>query len=142
MTEHQPAATSTGAYQEIRYGGFWLRVAAFLIDWIIVALGIGLILAATSGPGMVVGWVIPWVYEALLLSSERQATLGKMAVGLIVTDDQGERLTFGRATGRHFAKYLSAFFFGIGFALAAFTAKRQALHDLIVSTIVVFETRG
>ncbi len=87
--------------------------------------------------GIIFGLAIPWLYEALMLSGEKQATLGKMALGIVVTDTAGGRLTFGRATGRHFAKYLSSLIFGIGFIIAAFTEKKQALHDFMAETIAV-----
>jgi len=76
-----------------------------------------------------------------MLASEKQATLGKMAMGLIVTDDNNQRLTFGRATGRHFAKYLSGLALGIGFVMAAFTERKQALHDMIAGTLVVISSK-
>jgi uncharacterized RDD family membrane protein YckC len=90
-----------------------------------------------SGPGFFLGLVIPWLYDALMLSSETQATLGKMALGITVTDMDGRRLTFGRATGRHFAKILSALLLCIGFVMAAFTAKKQALHDMLAGTVAI-----
>jgi uncharacterized RDD family membrane protein YckC len=58
-------------------------------------------------------------------------------MSIVVTDLQGNRISFARATGRHFAKYLSAFLLGIGFLMAAFTSKKQALHDFIAETLVV-----
>ncbi len=118
------------------YAGFWVRAGAFGIDWIVVAIGLA-VLAMLSSVGVVFGLAIPWIYEALMLSSEKQATLGKIALGVIVTDTAGGRLTFGRATGRHFAKYLSSLLFGIGFIMAAFTQRKQALHDLMAQTLVV-----
>jgi uncharacterized RDD family membrane protein YckC len=81
--------------------------------------------------------VLQWLYFALMESSAHQATLGKMALGIIVTDMQGQRLTFGRATGRFFAKILSGCMIYIGFIMAAFTERKQALHDMIASTLVV-----
>jgi uncharacterized RDD family membrane protein YckC len=77
-----------------------------------------------------------WLYEALLLSSPWQATLGKLALGLRVTDEYGQRISFLRATGRHFAKYLSWMTIFIGFIMVAFTERRQALHDFIAGTLV------
>jgi uncharacterized RDD family membrane protein YckC len=71
------------------------------------------------------------------MSSEWQATVGKRVMSIVVTDLHGGRISFGRATGRHFAKYLSAFLLGIGFIMAAFTSKKQALHDIIAETVVV-----
>jgi uncharacterized RDD family membrane protein YckC len=70
-------------------------------------------------------------------SSQYHATLGKMLLGLIVTDDQGRPITFGRATGRFFSKLISRFTLGIGYIMAGFTQRKQALHDLIANTLVV-----
>ena len=122
----------------VQYGGFWIRFVAYLIDWIFVGIISGVIAGVSLGPaGIVAFLVVPWLYEALMLSSEPRATLGKMALGMVVTDVGGARLTFGRATGRHFAKYLSAFILCIGFIMAAFTARKQALHDMIADTLVM-----
>ena len=122
------------------YAGFWKRVAAILIDSCVVSLATGLVAAATFGAGWFAVFFLHWFYEAAMLSSEMQATLGKMALGIVVTDTAGQRLSFARATGRHFAKWLSALILGIGFLMAAFTAKKQALHDLIAETLVVNKT--
>jgi uncharacterized RDD family membrane protein YckC len=71
-------------------------------------------------------------------SSSWQATLGKKALDLAVTDLEGQRITFGRATGRHFAKIISGLIpLGIGYIIAGFTEKKQAVHDLIASCLVV-----
>jgi uncharacterized RDD family membrane protein YckC len=79
-----------------------------------------------------------WLYFALLESSEWQGTAGKKALGLIVTDMAGQRISFMRATGRHFGKIVTSFIpLGIGYAMAGFTQKRQALHDMIASTLVL-----
>ncbi len=79
-----------------------------------------------------------WLYFAMMESSAWQATLGKKALGLIVTDVAGKRLTFGHATGRFFAKIVTGFIpLGIGYIMAGFTEKKQALHDFIASTLVL-----
>ena len=125
------------------YAGFWRRVAAALLD--------GLIVGAVTAPftvGMTSGnrysatyssisTVVWWLYSALMESSAKQATLGKMALGIRVTDLDGNRIGFGKATGRHFAKILSALILGIGFLMAAFTERKQALHDILADTLVV-----
>jgi len=72
-----------------------------------------------------------------MLSSGWQATVGKRALGMVVTGLDGRRISFARATGRHFAKYISALILFIGFIMAAFTAKKQALHDMIAETLVI-----
>jgi uncharacterized RDD family membrane protein YckC len=108
-----------------------------LIDWIIIFAAGGLIAAITFGTGVVVVLLGPWLYEAFMLSSEWQATVGKRAMSIAVTGLDGQRITFARATGRHFAKFVSAFLIGIGFIMAAFTARKQALHDMMAETLVI-----
>lgn len=133
----------------VAYGGFWIRVVAYLIDAILLG-GASAILASLLGVDMFGGektafdptvnvgsLIIGWLYFALMESSERGATLGKMAVGLRVVTDQGERLSFGRASGRYFAKLLSALILCIGFIMVAFTDRKRGLHDMIASTLVV-----
>jgi uncharacterized RDD family membrane protein YckC len=88
-----------------------------------------------------IGIVGTWLYHALLESSEWQATLGKRIMGLEVTDLAGARVTVGRATGRHFAKLITGLIpLGIGYILAGFTEKRQALHDMLASCLVLRKT--
>jgi uncharacterized RDD family membrane protein YckC len=82
---------------------------------------------------------ISWLYSALLESSERQATVGKMIFNLKVTDMSGNRISFGRATGRFFAKLVNNLVpFQIGYIIAGFTEKKQALHDFIAATTVMY----
>ena len=78
-----------------------------------------------------------WIYEASMESSSKQATLGKMALGLKVTDESGRRISFARASARYFGKILSRMTLLIGYIMAGFTARKQALHDLIAGTLVV-----
>lgn len=93
--------------------------------------------AARSSAASSVSAVVTWLYYALMESSARQATLGKMALGIIVTDIEGRRIGFGKATGRHFAKILSALILGIGFLMVAFTQRKQGLHDILAGTLVI-----
>jgi uncharacterized RDD family membrane protein YckC len=82
--------------------------------------------------------IAKWLYFAYLESGEKQATLGKQALGIYVTDLEGQRITFGRATGRFFAKIVASLIpFGIGYMMAGFTERRQALHDMIASSLVL-----
>jgi uncharacterized RDD family membrane protein YckC len=90
---------------------------------------IGLIYAITIG--------IPLVYFSWMHSSANQASLGKMAVGIKVVRTDGQRITFWRAFGRYFAYVLGGFTIGIGYVMAAFTERKQALHDMISDTLVV-----
>jgi len=78
-----------------------------------------------------------WCYYAGLESSPLQATIGKLAVGLYVTDNKGERISFGRATARHFSKIISNIILLLGYCLAGWTSKKQALHDIISGCLVL-----
>jgi uncharacterized RDD family membrane protein YckC len=82
-------------------------------------------------------FLVTWLYFAILQSGPRQATIGKMALNLKVVDANGNRLTFARASLRYFSKIISTAIFMIGFIMAGFTAKKQALHDIIVDTYVI-----
>lgn len=94
---------------------------------------VGAALAVNS----IVGLVIGWLYYAIQESSPKQATIGKQAMGLVVTDMNGERVSFVKATIRHFAKILSALILMIGYIMAFFTEKKQALHDMIAGTLIL-----
>jgi uncharacterized RDD family membrane protein YckC len=88
--------------------------------------------------GMLVFMIVQWLYFALMESSERQATVGKSVLSLRVTNYDGQRISFGHATGRFFAKIVSGMVpLAIGYIMAAFTEKKQALHDLIAGTLVL-----
>src|SRR5690348_5308032 len=142
------------------YAGFWRRVVALLIDvvvfsaihWaVVLCSGIWLmvpwtLLGGGHGPAMAefvdialqpFGIVVVWLYFAVCESSRWQATLGKLALGLQVTDEYGRRIGFARASGRYFGKFVSAFILGIGFLLAAWTTRKQALHDSMAGCCVV-----
>ena len=144
--------------QRVRYAGFWLRVWAFIIDGILISIATGILSSilgldsgsllggldegqSAFGSGDAFSLVATWLYSALMESSATQATLGKMALSLKVTDVDGERITFGRATGRHFGKYVSAIILFFGFFMAGWTAKKQALHDMMAGTLVVRERK-
>lgn len=140
------------------YGGFWIRFVAAVIDGIIVqvvvtpvalvvgvAAGIAGATVSGTGQGMnltsivilaVFGGLASWIYEAVMESSSRQATVGKMIFGMRVTDMQGRRICFSRATARHFSKIISGMILFVGYIMAGFTAQKQALHDMIAGTLV------
>jgi uncharacterized RDD family membrane protein YckC len=80
---------------------------------------------------------LSWIYYASMESSTWQATLGKKILGLKVTDLAGNRITFARASGRFFGKILSGMILGIGFLMAGFTARKQALHDILAGCLVL-----
>lgn len=134
----------------ITYAGFWIRAAAFIIDLLIagaIASVISRILFGNynmyddpgNDPGpCAVPLTVNWIYFAWQESSIRQATIGKLAVGVKVCTETGERLTFANATGRYFAKILSAIIVLIGFLMVVFDKKKQGLHDKLAKTFVVY----
>lgn len=86
----------------------------------------------------IVGLIGGWLYHALAESSEWQATPGKRVLGLEVTDLAGRKISFGRASGRYFGKFITSLIpLGIGYILAAFTERRQAIHDMLASCLVL-----
>lgn len=82
-------------------------------------------------------FVLPWLYFGWFEASSMQATPGKMALGILVTDQRGNRISFGRASIRTFAKYISYKILFIGFFMAAVTRKKQGLHDMLAGCLVV-----
>ncbi len=149
-----------------RFAGFWRRVLAYMIDSVLLGLvGLVLFLPALGLLGMnialeeseafhqidgmeiaiilsflfgiVTVTLAKWLYYAVMESSSRGATIGKLVLGLRVTNLKGGRVSFGRATGRYFAKYLSGGTLGLGYLMAAFTQQKQALHDIVAGCLVV-----
>ena len=130
------------------YAGFWHRAAAYWIDGLVLGVLFVLfdaVLATIATPEVVTGlvrgplgyWVSTWFYYAMMESSRLQATVGKWLVGLRTLSDDGTPLTFGDATARHYSKLASCFTLGVGFLMAGWTPRKQALHDRIARTIVV-----
>jgi uncharacterized RDD family membrane protein YckC len=88
--------------------------------------------------GLISGWfILNWLYFSLLESSPKQATVGKLALGIVVTDLKGNKISFARASARYWSKFVSTAIIGIGFIMAGFTSKKQALHDIIAETLVI-----
>lgn len=129
------------------YANFFQRLGAFVIDNLIISVVLipAFLLeqgASSVGRGgrniiFLLYLLVGWLYFAMQESSEKQATVGKRVLSIKVTDFNGNRLTFGNATGRFFGKLLSGMIYGIGFLMAAFTKQRQALHDKMANTYVV-----
>jgi uncharacterized RDD family membrane protein YckC len=124
------------------YAGFWKRAVAIIIDTIILSV-------ALAPFSLLMGWhyfilsswaisvILNWLYFSLFESGGWMATPGKRLLGIKVTNLSGHRITFGKATGRYFAKILSALILCIGYLMAAFTKRKQALHDIIADTLVI-----
>lgn len=133
------------------YPGFWLRLGAYLIDSVLSSVVIfiaaflwGFTMAASGvydrdlieGSGSIIGVLGVWLYYALFESSSKQATPGKLAFDFVVTDMNGERISFGKATARYFGMILSGLMLGFGFIMCAFTEKKQCLHDILAGCLM------
>ncbi len=163
---------SSSEQSQVKYAGFWLRFAAYIIDQFVIGIA-GLIIAVPIIIGIIafginldgiknssdffthegllmvggiigmivlailISIVMKWLYYALMESSRYGGTLGKMAVSIMVVDLDGNRITFGRATGRYFARIITNMTLFIGYIIAGFTVKKQALHDMIASCLVI-----
>ena len=131
---------------------------AFIIDLIVLRAASSILTLVTKGsffyipsfsPGVpdfgaiildptnILSIIIVWLYYTIMESSSKQATLGKMALGLVVTDMDGKKISLSRATGRHFGKIVSFMTMMIGFILAGITPRKQALHDMIAGCLVM-----
>lgn len=127
------------------YAGFWIRVGAALIDGVILGvinvvisfLYLGSYSIYQSDTLLsVISWILGILYYTMMESSERQATLGKIAVGIKVGDAYGNKISFANALGRYFAKLISAIILGIGYLMVAWDDRKQGLHDKIADTYV------
>jgi uncharacterized RDD family membrane protein YckC len=121
-----------------RYGGFWVRVVAYFLDAILLVIAQVILMQVIESKAQqqVINFLLTWFYFAGL-ESMAGATLGKMVLGLSVTDDQGNNISFLRATGRYFAKIISALILCIGYLMVAWDGQKQGLHDKIAGTLVV-----
>ncbi len=167
MNEQPYQAPMAPPQYQVTYAGFWKRFAAYLIDEVILAVVAVIILAPfialigistlmssdeydnhESFAGVIVALIAAyffaivliviakWLYYSLM-ESKKGATIGKMALGIKVTDMNGNMISFGRATGRYFGKILSGLTLCIGYIIAGFSQQKQALHDILAKTLVV-----
>lgn len=139
--------------QRFEYAGFWIRVVAAIIDiivwWMInavaafaafgdaFAFGTSVRVSLTDPQGLI-SLVIGLAYFSLMESSSRQATLGKMAVGIKVGKETGERISALNAVGRYFSKFVSAIILFIGYIMVGLDQKKQGLHDKFAGTTVYY----
>ena len=149
------------------YAGFWRRFGAYIVDSIVLAVALVIVFvvlyligvpivdtaAYTAETGDmsasasadfqltpiagIILLLVSVLYFPVLESSSLQASIGKLALGIKVTDLQGNRISFLRALGRNLAKIISVIILYIGFIMAGFTARKQALHDMIAGCLVV-----
>ena len=131
--------TTASASPPPLYAGFWRRGAAWFVD-VVITSAANAAAGVSLGPDVgaaILSLVMDCAYVALFHSSAKQATPGKMLFGIKVTDLDGERIGLLRAIARYFAVWLSMLLLMVGFVMAAFTARKQALHDIVAGTLVV-----
>lgn len=136
------------------YATFGVRLGALIIDQVLLmvvgfVLGfiIGIIYAAAGNSSMdelqvfcnIVGVVLSWLYYATCESSQAQATIGKSICKIKVVGSDGERISFGRATGRYFGKIISGIALLIGYLSVLWHPQRRAWHDSMANTYVVMK---
>ncbi len=143
------------------YAGFWRRFVAYLIDYIVLSVP-GYLFGMMVGYNMLSGLLQPrrsiveiftagyfatvlftlvlnWLYYALQESGPAQATLGKRAMGVRIIGPEGQRISFANATGRYFGKIISGLILLIGFIMAGWDSRKQALHDKMANTFAIKE---
>jgi uncharacterized RDD family membrane protein YckC len=148
------------------YAGFWIRFIAYIIDAFVMGIGIMIIMVplvvvmvlalpinsgsrygSDSGFGtifccvyclsIIVSLAGQWLYFAWFESSKYMGTPGKILMGLAVTDENGDRISFRKATLRYVSKLFTNVIFCIGYIVIAFTSKKQGLYDMIADTYVI-----
>ncbi|RHW42155.1 RDD family protein [Neobacillus notoginsengisoli] len=143
---HSPQYGSHGstiyANEQVRFANFGERLVALIIDSIVLSIAgyiLGAILMLSNGDLLksFLSFIIGIGYKAGLEGSTKQATLGKMVMGIKVIGPDGGRISYGRAIGRYFANFLSVITLGIGYLMALFTREKRALHDYVAGTYVI-----
>jgi uncharacterized RDD family membrane protein YckC len=145
----QPAQLTPAAVlkREVAYAGFWRRLLAYLIDMLVigsVGVTLGALVVAFAPDNLTalanvlpVTTAIGWAYYVLFESSPARGTLGKIALNLFVADVHGDPISYPRAALRYLFKIFSTLLLGLGWLMAAFTPRKQALHDVMAGTLVL-----
>lgn len=132
--------------QEVVYSGFWRRFAAGFIDGLVLLIPnliidhfIGKVVTGHTATvvEVIVNYLTNWPYWALMESGQNQATIGKQAMGIIVTDVKGGRLTFSAASARYWSKIISFVILLIGYLMMLWDDRKQTLHDKIAGAVVI-----
>jgi uncharacterized RDD family membrane protein YckC len=136
-----------------KYAGFLVRLVAVIIDILIVAIPLGILVgiitvaSGTTNPqsyahSSVFSWgtlFVEWLYF-IIMTHTKGATLGKMLVGITVKSANGQPLSIGQIILREtLGRIIAGIILCIGYILAAFTSKKQGLHDMIAKTVVVYK---
>lgn len=137
----------TTGLTDVHYAGFWRRGAAAIVDWQIVgaAAAMSRFVSTKSDGVQIIGSIVILLLVGLwfaLLESRDSATLGKRLFHLAVLRTDKSKLSFARASGRYFGRFISAIILGVGYVMQPFTAKKQALHDMMTDSVVVQNKKG
>ncbi len=137
-----------GVQKQLKYAGFWIRFAALIIDAVLLTIVYSAVIflflggfGSSTEPNLVpilLISVLGIIYFVAMESSSRQGTIGKMLIGIKVGNARGEQISFLNALGRYFAKILSGAILYIGYMMAGWDSKKQALHDKLANTYVFY----
>ena len=119
----------------VRYAGFWIRTIAMLIDFFVRIIPVTYATAIIPGLG---GWIVYIVYKGFCISGWNGQTVGKKACGIRVVDRNFSNCSIGRAIGRTASEFISSLIIGIGYLMAGFDSRKQALHDRIAETLHIY----
>ncbi|HEX8917966.1 MAG TPA: RDD family protein [Chloroflexota bacterium] len=112
----------------------WTRLLALIFDLLLMATPLVVAVRFVGVPGAA---AINGLYVVGMMSSRKQATLGMMFFGLVITDQVGDPITLRRAVVRYLASLVSVLTFGFGYFIGLFTRRRQTFHDLLAATLIV-----
>ena len=139
-SENMQSAMGMNASASTNYAGFWIRLVAYIIDAIVLLIpNYAIEMVVPMMTAYLFSMIIYGVYVIYFLSSEMMATPGKMAMGLIVTDGDGNRISAGTAATRWICYFISVIVLLIGFFMIGFTEKKEGLHDKLAGTLVVYK---
>ena len=137
----EPIRNSFYQDRPVMYATFWKRFAAHNIDLLIVNVPMyyfdRVVLHDNLYFAFYWGIVVSWLYRALQESGHDMATIGQRALQIKVTDLHCKQITFARATGRHFGKWISSIILFIGYFEMLWDDKSQTLHDKMAGTLVI-----
>ena len=134
--------------QEVIYAGFWRRFGASFVDGLIliipnmvVSYGLKAVMTGLTATivGMAINYTTNWLYSAYFESGQNQATIGKQALGIMVTDVNGGRLTFSAASARYWGKIISGIILLIGYLMMLWDDRNQTLHDKMAGAVVIMK---
>jgi uncharacterized RDD family membrane protein YckC len=123
--------------EPVVYASFWERFLAAFIDGLILTIPNLFFRQVIGRPGIILSITIAWLYHAIQESGNKQATIGKRAMSLNVTDTDRQRINFGQATVRHFGKIISTIILFIGYFMMLWDDRKQTLHDKMANALVI-----